>query len=72
MKLFATRVWGFGFARLPLATFRVKGNVDRLLNLAKRGDRLFFCRNANRAHCPRASGSHPRNGRNRFRAAAHA
>lgn len=42
MKLFATRVWGFGFARLPLATFGVKGNVDRLLNLAKRGDRLVF------------------------------
>ncbi|TIL84079.1 MAG: hypothetical protein E5Y73_35010 [Mesorhizobium sp.] len=42
MKLFATRVWGFGFARLPLATFGIKGNVDRLLNLAKRGDRLIF------------------------------
>lgn len=42
MKLFATRVWGFGFARLPLATFGVKGNLGRLLTLAKRGDRLMF------------------------------
>ena len=42
MKLFATRVWGFGFARLPLATFGGKGNLGRLLPLAKRGDRLVF------------------------------
>ena len=42
MKLFATRVWGFGFKRLPLATFGVKGHVDRLLRMAGRGDRLVF------------------------------
>lgn len=42
MKLFATRVWGFGSPHLPLATFGVKGNVDRLLSLASRGDRLVF------------------------------
>lgn len=42
MKLFATRVWGFGFARLPLATFGVQGNLRRLLTMARRGDRLVF------------------------------
>ncbi|MCR9280330.1 MAG: hypothetical protein NXH99_01470 [Rhodobacteraceae bacterium] len=42
MKLFGTRVWGFGFARLPLATFGTKGHVDRLLRLADRGDRVVF------------------------------
>jgi hypothetical protein len=42
MRLFATRVWGFGFARMPLATFGAKGHVDSLLRKAKRGDRLVF------------------------------
>lgn len=42
MRLFATRVWGFGFSRVPLATFGVKGHVDRLLRLADRGDRVVF------------------------------
>lgn len=42
MKLFATRVWGFGFARVPLATFNAKGHVARLLRLADRGDRVIF------------------------------
>ncbi|MBB3139095.1 hypothetical protein FHS26_006876, partial [Rhizobium pisi] len=31
MKLFATRVWGMGFERIPIATFGMKGHVDRLL-----------------------------------------
>ncbi|MBY5508324.1 hypothetical protein HFO81_22580 [Rhizobium leguminosarum] len=42
MKLFATRVWGMGFERIPIATFGVKGHVDRLLRLAHRGDRVLF------------------------------
>ncbi|MBB2206440.1 hypothetical protein [Gluconacetobacter takamatsuzukensis] len=31
MKHFATKVWGVDSCRLPLATFGVKGFVDRLL-----------------------------------------
>ncbi|NKK72781.1 hypothetical protein GFM13_20840 [Rhizobium leguminosarum bv. viciae] len=42
MKLFATRIWGMGFERVPIATFGMKGHVDRLLRLAGRGDRLLF------------------------------
>ncbi len=42
MKLFATRVWGMGFERIPIATFGMKGHVDRLLRLAQRGDRVVF------------------------------
>ncbi|MBO9127698.1 MULTISPECIES: hypothetical protein [unclassified Rhizobium] len=42
MKLFATRVWGMGFERVPIATFGMKGHVDRLLRLAGRGDRVLF------------------------------
>jgi hypothetical protein len=42
MKLFATRVWGMGFERIPIATFGMKGHVDRLLRLARRGDRVVF------------------------------
>jgi hypothetical protein len=42
MRLFATRVWGLGFSRVPFATFGMKGHVDRLLRLASRGDRLVF------------------------------
>jgi hypothetical protein len=38
MKLFATRVWGFDFARVPFAPFGTKGHVERLLRLADRGD----------------------------------
>ncbi|MBF0678424.1 MAG: hypothetical protein IR164_05720 [Devosia sp.] len=42
MRLFGTRVWGFGFTRRPLATFGAKGHVDSLLRKAQRGDRLVF------------------------------
>jgi hypothetical protein len=42
MRLFGTRVWGFGFTRRPLATFGKKGHVDSLLREAQRGDRLVF------------------------------
>jgi hypothetical protein len=42
MKIFATRVWGLGFERLPIATFGSEGHLNRLLKLAKRGDRLLF------------------------------
>ncbi|AIC29517.1 hypothetical protein IE4771_PA00010 (plasmid) [Rhizobium etli bv. mimosae str. IE4771] len=30
------------FERIPIATFAMKGDLDRLLRLAKRGDRLVF------------------------------
>lgn len=42
MKIFATRVWGLGFERLPIATFGSGGHLNRLLKLAQRGDRLLF------------------------------
>lgn len=42
MRLFATRVWGTSFGRIPLATFTMAGHQQRLLKLAKRGDRLVF------------------------------
>jgi hypothetical protein len=42
MKIFATRVWGLGFERLPIATFGSEGHLSRLLKLAERGDRLLF------------------------------
>lgn len=42
MRLFATRVWGTSFGRIPLATFTMEGHRRRLLKLAKRGDRLVF------------------------------
>ncbi|HCL67773.1 MAG TPA: hypothetical protein DIC56_23640 [Rhizobium sp.] len=42
MRLFAARVWGMGFERIPIATFAMKGHLDRLLRLGQRGDRLIF------------------------------
>lgn len=42
MKIFATRVWGLGFERIPIATFGSEGHLNRLLKLAQRGDRLVF------------------------------
>ncbi|MBB3933684.1 hypothetical protein GGR25_004762 [Kaistia hirudinis] len=42
MRMFATRVWGLGFERLPIATFGSAGHLNRLLRLAERGDRLLF------------------------------
>ncbi|RWP58007.1 MAG: hypothetical protein EOR08_28820 [Mesorhizobium sp.] len=42
MRLFATRVWGTSFGRIPLATFTMEGHQQRLLRLADRGDRLVF------------------------------
>lgn len=42
MRLFATRVWGTSFGRIPLATFTMEGHQQRLLRLADRGDRLAF------------------------------
>jgi hypothetical protein len=42
MRIFATRVWGLGFERLPIATFGSGGHLNRLLKLAQRGDRLLF------------------------------
>ena len=42
MRLFATRVWGTSFGRIPLATFTMEGHQQRLLRLADRGDRLIF------------------------------
>lgn len=42
MKIFATRVWGLGFERVPIATFGSEGHLTRLLKLAQRGDRLVF------------------------------
>lgn len=42
MRLFATRVWGTSFGRIPLATFTTEGHQQRLLRLADRGDRLVF------------------------------
>ncbi|MCP4564159.1 MAG: hypothetical protein GY873_37445 [Bosea sp.] len=42
MKIFATRVWGLGFERVPIATFGSEGHLNRLLKLAQRGDRLVF------------------------------
>ena len=42
MKIFATRVWGLRFERLPIATFGSEGHLNRLLKLAQRGDRLLL------------------------------
>lgn len=42
VQIFATRVWGFGFTKAPIATFGSQGHVNRLLRLARRGDRLLF------------------------------
>lgn len=42
MRMFATRVWGLGFERVPVATFGSGGHLNRLLKLADRGDRLLF------------------------------
>lgn len=42
MRLFATRVWGTSFGRIPLATFTMEGHQQRFLRLADRGDRIVF------------------------------
>lgn len=43
MKLFATKVWGTALDQgVPLATFGSSGHLNRLLKLARHGDRLVF------------------------------
>jgi T5orf172 domain len=42
MRIFATRVWGIDFERIPIATFGAEGHLNRLPKLARRGDRLAF------------------------------
>jgi hypothetical protein len=42
VQIFATRVWGFGLTKAPIATFGSQGHLNRLLRLAKRGDCLVF------------------------------
>jgi hypothetical protein len=33
MKIFATRVWGLGFERIPITTFGSEGHLSGLLKL---------------------------------------
>ncbi|MCR4268435.1 hypothetical protein [Nitratireductor sp. ZSWI3] len=42
MKVFITRVWGFGPERWPVITFGLEGNRDSLLQDSLPGDRIVF------------------------------